>query len=166
MMTDPLQLHLRDIHLPEPVSWWPPAPGWWILFVLIILLFSMIAWLYRRRSRYLKSAAYHAIQQLQLLQEDYSKQGDGLKLVRELSALLRRMCISVYPRSESASLTGKEWLALLDESVSGEPFTQGPGRILVEAPYQRNPDVDPDTLLSLCHEWIENVIQDHGKSKR
>jgi hypothetical protein len=76
------------------------------------------------------------------------------------------MCISVYPRSESASLTGNEWLALLDESVSGEQFTQGPGRILVEAPYQRNPDIDSDTLLSLCHEWIENVTQAHGKLKR
>ena len=166
MMTDPLQLPLRDIHLPEPVSWWPPAPGWWILFALVILSLSITAWLYRRRSRYLRSAAYHAKRQLQLLQEDYSKRGDGLKLVRELSALLRRMCISVYPRSESASLTGIDWLALLDESVNGEPFTQGHGRILVEAPYQRNPDIDADTLLSLCHEWIENVTQGHGKAKR
>jgi hypothetical protein len=166
MTTNPLQLPLRDIHLPEPVSWWPPAPGWWILFGFVILLLVGIGWLYRRRSRYLKSAVYHAKIQLQLLREDYSNQGDSLKLIRELSALLRRICISVHPRSESASLTGREWLAFLDQSVSGEPFLKGSGRVLVDAPYQRNPDIDADTLLSLCQEWIENVTQDSGKSKR
>jgi hypothetical protein len=166
MTANPLQLPLRDIHLPESVSWWPPAPGWWILFGLFILLPVGIGWLYRRRSQYLKSTAYQAKIQLQLLREDYSNQGNSLKLVRELSALLRRICLSVYPRSESASLTGREWLALLDQSVSGEPFLKGSGRVLVEAPYQRNPDIEVDSLLSLCQEWIESVTRDGRKLQR
>ena len=29
-------VNLKDIHLPSPVSFWPPAPGWWILAVLLI----------------------------------------------------------------------------------------------------------------------------------
>ena len=29
-------VNLKDIHLPPPVSFWPPAPGWWILAVLLI----------------------------------------------------------------------------------------------------------------------------------
>jgi len=166
MTGNPLQLPLRDIHLPEPVSWWPPAPGWWILICLAILLLTWIVWLYRRRSQYLKSTTYQAKIQLQVLREDYSNQGDSLKLVRDLSALLRRICLSVYPRSESASLTGKEWLAFLDQSVSGEPFLKGSGRVLVDAPYQRNPDIEADSLLSLCQEWIESVTRDSRKLKQ
>ena len=34
-MNELQQLPLRDIHLPEAVSWWPPAYGWWLLVVLL-----------------------------------------------------------------------------------------------------------------------------------
>ncbi|MDP7406676.1 MAG: DUF4381 domain-containing protein, partial [SAR324 cluster bacterium] len=33
MNQDPLAA-LRDVHLPPAVSWWPPAPGWWIIFFI------------------------------------------------------------------------------------------------------------------------------------
>ena len=33
MKQDPLAA-LRDIHMPEAVAWWPPAPGWWLLLAL------------------------------------------------------------------------------------------------------------------------------------
>jgi hypothetical protein len=34
--TDPLA-QLRDIHLPEAVSWWPLAIGWWLVAIVCIL---------------------------------------------------------------------------------------------------------------------------------
>jgi len=50
---------LRDIHLPEAVSWWPLAPGWWLLMVLTcLLLVGLLICLYRRHqsNRYRRQA--------------------------------------------------------------------------------------------------------------
>lgn len=45
---DPLA-QLRDIHLPEPIGWWPLAIGWYILIALALFLASIIAhWLYKK----------------------------------------------------------------------------------------------------------------------
>ena len=33
---DPQQIPLRDLHLPEAISWWPLAPGWWLLIAFAV----------------------------------------------------------------------------------------------------------------------------------
>ena len=46
---------LRDIHLPEGVSAFPPAYGWWVILFGVLLLFGLYElWkLWRRKSPYL-----------------------------------------------------------------------------------------------------------------
>ena len=33
---------LRDIHLPDGVSAWPPAYGWWVMLAAVIAIFLII----------------------------------------------------------------------------------------------------------------------------
>ena len=40
-LSDPLA-ELRGYHPPDPVSWWPPAPGWWLLALLILGLLTWV----------------------------------------------------------------------------------------------------------------------------
>ena len=39
---------LRDIHLPDPVSIWPLAPGWWALMILVPVLYFLIRFIVRK----------------------------------------------------------------------------------------------------------------------
>ena len=116
--TDPASLPLREIHLPDSVGWWPPAPGWWLLPVLLLLGLAA-AWyarhLYRRRKF---SAVNMARKELAGIRSRYAADRDAGHCVRSVSGLLRRVSISVFPRAESAGLTGADWLAFLQSGNS------------------------------------------------
>lgn len=149
---EPQKLPLRDIHLPEAIGWWPPAIGWWVLAVLIPLLCWFFFWLYKRITR--KTAVKTAKKLLITLQQDSSL--DDKDKLGELSSLMRRVTISQSPRAETASLTGQAWLKFLDKSVQGTPFTQGAGKVLADAHYQKSAtafDVAP--VIELCETWLK-----------
>ena len=157
---EPEKLPLRDIHLPEAIGWWPPALGWWLLAILIPLFLALIIWLYKHITR---NTAIKAAKKL-LLQIKQDNQRDNCDKLKELSALIRRVAISKSGRSKCAGLTGHQWLEFLDRSVKGEPFTQGIGRLLANAPYQKNSPTDTEIaqLTDLCENWLNA----HSKRKK
>ena len=168
---DPTQLPLRDIHLPDPVNWWPPAIGWWCLLVLIILLVIAGIKLFQYRSKIKYSSVNMVKQSLQSIRNEYIQNGDTQYLIREVSSLMRQLCISIFPRQETASLVGDDWLLFLDQpmshstighmsesqSESDNLFTEGVGRVLSEGPYRQQSDVDGEQLLTLCEAWVSQV---------
>ena len=150
-------LPLRDIHLPDSSLWWPPAPGWWILLFLIIVTCAAVYFFLSQRKKKRLSAMYLAKQELERIEHAFAKEKDKSKLVKELSELIRRISISLFQRNESASLTGKEWLLFLDDLNGDDSFSNGIGKVLIEAPYQSEPNYDEQALLQLISNWIESV---------
>ena len=148
----PNQLPLRDIHLPEAIGWWPPALGWWLLAILIPLLIGLFVWLYKRITH--KTAIKAARKLLLHIKQD--QQRDNSQKLKDLSALIRRVAISTTTRNKCAGLTGQQWLEFLDHSVIGMPFTHGIGKLLADAPYQKNPPSESDIkqLTNLCEDWL------------
>lgn len=146
-------LSLQDIHLPEPVSGWPLAPGWWCVLIGVPLLLAACVYCYQRLTR--KTAVKTARRQLQSLR--LHPQDDALQTLTHLSALLKRVAISTAPRNEVASLTGKDWLAYLDGPFKDAPFSQGVGRCLADAAYRQTaPDeIDFQALFDLCEQWLK-----------
>lgn len=147
------QLPLRDIHLPDPVGWWPPAIGWWLLLILVPMLIFALWWLYKRITR--RTAVKTAKKLLAAIKQD--SLGEDVDKLQQLSALLRRVAISVAPRRECAGLTGEEWLRYLDQSVKGSPFSEGVGRCLAEAHYRKDVSeaIDMPALIALCEQWLK-----------
>ena len=159
-MTPPATpLPLRDIHLPEAVSWWPPAPGWWILLALAGTLL-LLGWRWRKhlRNTRLRRAG---LRRLNRMHAEYQRTGDLQRLAQQLSALLRRIALSRFPRHEVAALTGDDWLAFLDDALRRDGHRDGfrgkPGRLLIEAPYNPAYRDDPAQLLQLSRHWITRM---------
>lgn len=153
---------LRDIHLPPAPSWWPPAPGWWVLAAVAVALlvigafWLLRAWRVRRWRRRLRA-------QLDRIAAAYRDHADAARLSAELSGLLRRASLLIDPRA--ASLTGEAWLDFLDAQGTGEGFSKGLGRILVDAPWRRVVEVDSDALLTLVRAWFARAFRDRNPAR-
>ena len=146
------QLDLKDIHLPDAINWWPPALGWWLLAISIPLFCFLLFWLYKRITR---KTAIKTAKKLILQIKQNTKTDDKQKLT-ELSKLIRRVAISLSPRVETASLTGQTWLEYLDKSVTGTPFSQGAGKVLATAQYQKSTtNIDITSLINACEDWLK-----------
>ena len=149
-------LPLRDIHLPAGISWWPPAPGWWIVTGFMLCLAFLLFWFYRRyQARRLQREALLALEQIEAR---YAKDADVQQMIKAVSIWLRRVCVSYYPVADVAGLTGADWLAFLDKNLAGtalsQAFSVGAGRVIQTAPYQSTSSGDSAELLLLCRAWI------------
>nr|WP_320049546.1 DUF4381 domain-containing protein [uncultured Desulfuromonas sp.] len=153
---NPAQLQLRDIHLPQQVSGWPPAPGWWLLLALLLILAAAALW-WRHRHR-CRSYRRIALRQLADLERRFAQNPEEVAVITELSRLLRHMAILHFPDNACAGLQGESWLVFLDQNFSDQPFATGSGRVFASGPYQRHktPD-DPTALFALCRRWFNQL---------
>lgn len=143
---------LRDIHLPDGVSAFPIATGWWLCLAGIVLLFLLIQFiLYLRRY----SKARYA---LKLLKEISAE--NVVEAAKEMSEILRRICVFKY--KEAAALLGTDWIAFLNKN-SKTPIEGTSAELLINAPYipKGSSTYSVENLEDLrrfCQKWIgENL---------
>ena len=159
----PMQdIPIRDIHLPEPVSWWPLASGWWVLLALILLL-GLLFWFTKQRSKKLpksKQASIHSLVMREL--KTIYKIEDNRLFVQALSELLKRVAITKYGKKVSG-LTGERWLRFLDSKWHRNLFVKGQGRVLIDLPYRKDPESDRKALVQVVKAWLEHQINKDAK---
>jgi hypothetical protein len=136
---DPEQIPLRDLHLPEAISWWPLAPGWWVLIALAAAALIYLLRIYLR-TRARGAARRHAMRELELLTSQFEQHHDAIVFSSAMSALLRRTMLAYAPRQDVAGLTGDAWLEWLDRDLDKPRFQSATGRKLLEMPYRRPDD--------------------------
>ena len=148
-------VNLKDIHLPPPVSLWPPAPGWWILALLLISsLFIGGVWLYRKHKK--RKPRIEALRILKDLEIMYRNSQDEVVSLRNLSNLLRRTALTFYDNDAVASLQGSSWLEFLDKTGKTKEFSQGAGKVLGNEVFQQKVNPDMNVLFPLVKKWISS----------
>lgn len=144
------ELPLRGPDMPDPLSWWPPAPGWWLVLILMLVIALTLRW-WLSRPRPVK---YWTEAQKQLKRIEQSSD-DHLLQLQQVSSLLRRMAILRFGREQTASLTGTAWLELLDSAWPRDDFSHGAGVLLEDAPYRIQSESDNNELLRITAEWLQ-----------
>ncbi len=160
---NPLDALLPNI-TPEPIGWFPLALGWWVLLAVIVLALIALVLTVRRQRR---KTAYRrrALEQLRNISDHFDQHQHLKQLVQDCNRLLKATALQAWPREQVAALSGKEWLAFLDQSLpleSGQPsakFRKGPGQILGHGLYNKEPvdnRIPPAALLKLIRYWLKN----------
>lgn len=147
---------LRDIHLPASISWWPLAPGWYLLALIIALLCLMLGFLLHRQ--YSNGRAKHeALRTLAMYQQEYKREANSQLFSSQISELLRRVALAYYPRVDVAGLHGDLWINFLNTTIKGVNFNSVRTHLL-ELPYRPHGRDDVRLGLSADYDRIQPLF--------
>lgn len=143
--------NLRDIHMPPPVSSWPPGPAYYLI-IAVFMIALLVFFQYKRYQRY-HTPKFEALQKLLALKEN-AQTAVPSQTAAAVNTLLKRVALAYFPRLDVASLYGPAWLAFLKKTSKNIDFDAISVAIL-ETPF--NPDSKEDIypLLIAAHRWIK-----------
>jgi hypothetical protein len=147
-------LPLRDLHLPDPISNWPIAPGWWLLAAVVLMLLIATIYItlrYWRRLRPLQKARQQGQDLLNQQLVNWQQHHNSNQLVNGCNLVLKRFCQQWYP--DSTGLSGQGWQAFLADTSNISPTRLAP---LASAGYQRpDPTLDGAVVHALACQWLQ-----------
>lgn len=161
-LLDQLQPMIR----PAPISIWPPAPGWWVLLVLLPLLGYGLCrarvLLPQRTQDEANEQPLDPLRQAALIElAQMPKPYDGAPAgawLQQINGLLKRLCRNDYPYSQSHTLNGRKWLAFLDNRCPAAGLTRW--MILVEGAYKPECKLDDKAIAGLT-QAVDTWIRKH-----
>lgn len=132
---DPLA-QLKDIHLPEPIHWWPLAPGWYVVLAVIVLFSLVVIGYISKRKRYALPKK-QALALLNTYKKEYEISSNAPLISSQIAELLKRVALVYFPRVQVAGMTGAEWLAFLNNTAKGVDF-KSVQELLLELPFKKS----------------------------
>lgn len=102
-------LSLKDIVLPEPVTFWPPAPGWWLLAGLLLLISAtLIFWLVRRSQHQ---------RRIRRQQHQFNTAIAAIERTEQANDWFKRLALQYVAPQQVASLHGDAWFTWLHNTL-------------------------------------------------
>lgn len=102
--------NLAPLRTPEAISWWPLAPGWWVLAILLVIVLTalvVLAWRRYQANRYRRMA-------LGMLNDLIASDRATLE---QINQLLKATSLACWPAADVAQLHGANWTAFLRDSI-------------------------------------------------
>jgi hypothetical protein len=147
---DPASLdRLNDIVLPEPVPWWPPAPGWYLAAVVVFLALTVtvISLIRRRRATRYRREALHELGWL----------AGSDRTLPAVAGLLKRTAMTAFAREQTAALSGDAWVGWLNGQCARPVFEGRNAELLTQSVYRGELALNEEEkrqLIGAAKTWI------------
>ncbi len=191
-MNNPALEQLRDIHLPQSVHWWPPAPGWWIVAALLLALGIWLSRYLQARYRrqYFRGESQDLLKQIwQDYQQNHQQQAENTAnadrdFIENTLALLRRAgktaqlsaASNSEDRSEDSdtahleSMPSPALLKALDEHSAGKLSAALPLQDISERLYRADSKAltteQAQCFYAVAKNWLKSKNFKPGKQAR
>ncbi|WP_419810184.1 DUF4381 domain-containing protein [Bacterioplanoides sp.] len=164
-------LPLKALHLPEAISWWPLAPGWWLLLISTLVVLGLLAWWLLRHYR-VKQYQRAARAELRVCYKNWQQHQNNQLLLQQVNHVLKRVCRQRLPAG--LSLSGEPWVEFLNQSAGKTVFIEAnaralaqglycPSEQLADLPFSATHTAD---LLNACQNWLKHIHSNHIYSNR
>jgi len=145
MNPEALLQQLAPLRAPNPIAWWPPAIGWWLLLAAAIGLITLgvFFWLRHRRTQRHRRQALKVLEQL-------IEQGENTAAA--LNRLLKTIVMYEFSAPQVAALSGSQWLDFLSRhcpSVAKEQLAP------LGDSYRPEADQVDAVLTDVVQRWIK-----------
>lgn len=146
---------LNDIVSAPAASWWPLAPGWYVLAGVALILLGVTLRVFIRRWQ------KRRMQRLALRELNYLSPTEPAAI----TALLKQALLAYYPREDIASLHGSAWWQFLQQHLSARAAQRWQGIIteLEQTHYSGN--TDPalvNEYQRYARYWLQRALPPSG----
>ncbi len=151
--------NLHDIMLPDAVCFFPPAPGWYIVALLLLALFFHFViegYKYYQRSQYIREA----LKELDFYKENRNQKSKENAV--DLLALAKRVGIIAYGRESIAKLSEDSWWNFMENHSKVKINTalrEEITKLLYEERYTMENTLH-DNIIQVVTSWIKTHKMD------
>lgn len=143
---------LLDIHNVAEPSFWPPAPGWWVLGVLLLGLLLLVLVRLIRKMR-VRMRRRQLLGELEGLAKSFDPNAQPADYLAALNRFFRGIALRAFPDSGCGRLEGDAWVSFIRGRLDSASDLSGL-EVLETGPYQERPEFEPRKLQALARQWV------------